>query len=127
MPRKGKGQQAAKSTTGQAYGEAKAQEESQSVVPLPQMEQPQMPAMQAGSAPFGRGSERPNESVMESGDPTQVGVPQVSDQQRMQMMSMLPLVEMAASQPYATPRTRNLARKMRLAVGPMKDFEDRNP
>ena len=127
MPRKGRGQQAAKTATGQAYGEAKAQEEAQNIVPLPQMEEPQMPAMRAGSAPFGRPSERPNEAVTEMGEPHQAVPPEVTDQQRMQMMAMLPLVEMAASQPYATPRTRNLARKMRLAVGPMKDFEDRNP
>ena len=127
MPRKGRGQQAAKTATGQAYGEAKAQEEAQGVVPLPQMEEPQMPAMRAGSAPFGRPSERPNEAVIEMGEPHQAVRPEVTDQQRMQMMAMLPLVEMAASQPYSTPRTRNLARKMRLAVGPMKDFEDRNP
>ena len=127
MPRKGRGQQAAKTATGQAYGEAKAQEEAQGVVPLPQMEEPQMPAMRAGSAPFGRPSERPNEAVTEMGEPHQAVRPEVTDQQRRQMMAMLPLVEMAASQPYATPRTRNLARKMRLAVGPMKDFEDRNP
>ena len=127
MPRKGKGQQAAKTATGQAYGEAKAQEEAQGVVPLPQMEEPQMPAMKAGSTPFGRGSERPNEPVMETGEPHQAVTQATSELQRMKIMAMLPLVEMAASQPYATPRTRNLARKMRLAVGPMKDFEDRNP
>ena len=127
MTRKGKGQQAEKTATGQAYGEAKTQEEAQGVVPLPQMEEQQLPAMRAGATPFGIPSERPNESVTEMGEPHQAVPPEVSDQQRMQMIAMLPLVEMAASQPYATPRTRNLARKMRLAVGPMHDFEDRNP
>tara|TARA_R110000824_G_scaffold294288_1_gene482629 strand:- start:10064 stop:10447 length:384 start_codon:yes stop_codon:yes gene_type:complete len=127
MPRKGKGQQASKTVQGQQYGQAKMQEDSQEVVALPEMQEPQMPAMRAGASPFGRASERPNEAVTAMGEPQQIQTPEVTDQQRMQMMAMLPLVEMAASQPYATPRTRNLARKMRLAVGPMKDFEDRNP
>ena len=127
MPRKGKGQQDSKTVQGQQYGQAKMQEDSQEVVALPEMQEPQMPAMRAGASPFGRASERPNEAVTAMGEPQQIQTPEVTDQQRMQMMAMLPLVEMAASQPYATPRTRNLARKMRLAVGPMKDFEDRNP
>ena len=35
-------------------------------------------------------------------------------------------LEQAASEPYASPQTRNFARKLRLAIGPMEDLQNQN-
>ena len=53
MPRKGKGQKV-QTATGQQYGQAKMQEESQGVVALPEMEEPQIPTMRPGESAFNR-------------------------------------------------------------------------
>tara|TARA_R110002020_G_scaffold91434_6_gene222042 strand:- start:141 stop:530 length:390 start_codon:yes stop_codon:yes gene_type:complete len=127
MPRKGKGQQAAKTATGQEYGQAKTQEESQAVVPLPEMEQPQMPAMRPGEAAFNRPTERPRESVMVPGSQDMTPVsPEVTIERRMKVMSILPMLEEAASRPYSNPNLRNAVRQMKSFVGNVEElYQDR--
>lgn len=126
MPRKRKGEQAARTLTGQQYGQAKMQEEAQAAVPLPSMEEPQIPTIKAGEKPFGRRSERPNEMVTAMGQPEAALTPEATQQRKMQMLAILPLLEQAASEPYASPQTRNFARKLRLAIGPMEDLQNQN-
>tara|TARA_R110002012_G_scaffold15542_1_gene61651 strand:+ start:365 stop:757 length:393 start_codon:yes stop_codon:yes gene_type:complete len=121
MPRRGKGQQATQTATGQQYGQAQAQEEAQAAVPLPQMEQPQM---RPGAAPFARRSERPNEPVMSAATPEQAK-PMQSDEQRAKVMAYLPMLEEMASSPYASPHLRNTARRLKAFVGNTADFADR--
>tara|TARA_R100000406_G_C3068098_1_gene113393 strand:+ start:274 stop:666 length:393 start_codon:yes stop_codon:yes gene_type:complete len=121
MPRRGRGQQATQTATGQQYGQAQAQEEAQAVVPLPQMEQPRM---RPGAAPFARRSERPNESVMSAATPEQAK-PMRSDEQRAKVAAYLPMLEEMASSPYASPHLRNTARRLRSFVGNPADFADR--
>ena len=126
MPRKRKGEQAIRTQTNQQYGQAKMQEEAQAAVPLPTMDEPQIPTMRAGEQPFGRHSERPNEMVTTTGQPEVALTPEVTQQRKMQMLAILPLLEQAASEPYASPQTRNFARRLRLAIGPMEDLQNQN-
>ena len=121
MPRRGRGQQATRTATGQQYGQAQAQEEAQAAMPLPQMEPPRM---QPGAAPFARRSERPNESVMAAATPEQAK-PMRSDEQRAKVAAYLPMLEEMASNPYASPHLRNTARRLRSFVGNPADFADR--
>ena len=125
MPRKGKGQQATKTVTGQQYGEAKAQEESQSVVALPQMEEPQMPTMRTGESAFARPTERPAEPIGTAGAAIDTPSPEITMERRMKIVAMLPLLEASASEPHASPGLRNLVRRMKLMIGPVQDFQDK--
>jgi len=125
MPRKGKGQQATKTVTGQQYGEAKAQEESQSVVALPQMEEPQVPTMRPGESAFARPTERPAEPIGTAGAAIDTPSPEITMERRMKIVAMLPLLEASASEPYASPGLRNLVRRMKLMIGPVQDFQDK--
>ena len=122
MPRKGKGQQATKTVTGQQYGEAKAQEESQNVVALPQMEEPQIPTMRPGESPFNRPTERPTEPIATQGTPNPQMSPEITIERRMRIMAALPALEAMASEPFANPKLRNTVRKMRAFVGNTEDF-----
>ena len=125
MPRKGKGQQATKTVTGQQYGEAKAQEESQSVVALPQIEEPQVPTMRPGESAFARPTERPAEPIGTAGAAVDTPSPEITMERRMKILAMLPLLEASASEPHASPGLRNLVRRMKLMIGPVKDFQDK--
>tara|TARA_R100000315_G_scaffold60756_1_gene37815 strand:+ start:196 stop:579 length:384 start_codon:yes stop_codon:yes gene_type:complete len=125
MPRKGKGQQATKTVTGQQYGEAKAQEESQSVVALPQMEEPQMPTMRPGESAFARPTERPAEPIGTASAAIDTPSPEITMERRMKIVAMLPLLEASASEPHASPGLRNLVRRMKLMIGPVQDFQDK--
>ena len=126
MPRKGKGQQATKTVTGQQYGEAKAQEESQSVVALPQIEAPQVPTMRPGEFAFARGTEKPAEPIGTQSLPNQIAAPEITIERRMRIMAALPALEAMASEPYANPKLRNAVRKMRAFVGNTEDFINRD-
>ena len=121
MPRKGKGQQAAKTATGQQYGQAKAQEEAQSIIPLPKME-PGVPSMRPGEVPFQRSTERPNEPITSTGEGFELPNPEISRDRRAKVLSMLPVLEQMASQPFSSPKLRNLVREMKLFVGPLEDM-----
>lgn len=121
MPRRGRGQQATRTATGQQYGQAQAQEEAQAVIPLPQMEQAQM---RPGAAPFARQSERPNEPIMTAGT-AQQAMSTPSDEQRAKVMAYLPMLEEMASNPYASPHLRNTTRRLKAFVGNTADFADR--
>tara|TARA_R100000458_G_C8276229_1_gene251457 strand:- start:3860 stop:4246 length:387 start_codon:yes stop_codon:yes gene_type:complete len=126
MPRKGKGQKV-QTATGQGYGEAKMQEESQGVVALPDMADSAVPLMRPGEVAFNRPSERPMESVMTpSNMDMAVATPEVSRERRMKVMAALPILEEAASRPYANPNLRNAVRQMKAFVGNVEDlFQDR--
>ena len=126
MPRKGKGQQATKTVTGQQYGESKAQEESQKVVALPQMDEPQVPTMRPGESSFNRLTERPTEPVATQGTPNPQMSPEITIERRMRIMAALPALESLASEPYANPKLRNAVRKMRAFVGNTEDFINRD-
>ena len=121
MPRKGKGQKT-QTATGQQYGQAKMQEESQGVVALPEMEEPQMPTMRPGESAFNRPTERPSEPVATGGIPNEVVPPEVTIERRMRIMAALPALEAMASEPFANPKLRNTVRKMRAFVGNTEDF-----
>ena len=121
MPRKGKGQKT-QTATGQQYGQAKMQEESQGVVALPEMEEPQIPTMRPGESAFNRPTERPSESINTTGAPIDVPSPEITIERRMRIMAALPALESLASEPYANPKLRNAVRKMRAFVGNTEDF-----
>ena len=125
MPRKGQGQKV-QTARGQQYGQAKAQEEAQAVVPLPKMEQPKMPQQRPGAASFARPSERPNEAVT-----AQMGEREIADaaspQRRFDAMRALIAMEPLASVPGASPHLRNTVRKLKAFVGDVNDFAAMNP
>lgn len=121
MPRKGKGQKV-QTATGQQYGQAKMQEESQGVVALPEMEEPQIPTMRPGESAFNRPTERPAEPISTAGSPNQPVAPEITIERRMRIMAALPALEAMASEPFANPKLRNTVRKMRAFVGNTEDF-----
>lgn len=110
MPRRGKGQQAMQTASGQGYGEAKAQEEAQAVVPLPQN------VMRPGELRFNRPTELPNQPIG-----TQASTPPLSltkdEYGQAKAASVLPVLEAMASMPAADPALRNMARVVRGLVG----------
>ena len=121
MPRKGKGQKT-QTATGQQYGQAKMQEESQGVVALPEIEEPQIPTMRPGESAFNRPTERPAEPISTAGLPNQPVAPEITIERRMRIMAALPALEAMASEPFANPKLRNTVRKMRAFVGNTEDF-----
>lgn len=113
MPR---GNQARRVAKGQEYGQAKAQEEAQAAVPLPQMAEPSVSRQAPGAAPFTRPSERPNEPVGATANvQSQRNMP--GQEQRFKAMTLLSQLEPVASAPYASPHLRNTVRKLKLFVG----------
>ncbi len=105
MPRKGKGQ-AVRTAGGQEYGEAKAQQEAQEVVALPQN------VMRPGEMKFNRASELPNQSVMATAPNPQAATPKDEFQQQ-KAAAILPVMEALASMPNADPAMRNMLRVVR--------------
>ena len=110
MPRRGKGQQAVQTASGQAYGEAKAQEEAQAAMPLPQN------VMRPGEFQFNRPTELPEQSVMAKAPNPSLTLPKDENQQA-KAASVLPVLEAMASIPNADPALRNMARVVRGLVG----------
>ena len=105
MPRKGKGQ-AVRTAGGQEYGEAKAQQEAQEVVALPQN------VMRPGEMKFNRPSELPNQSILAEAPNPQMTVPKDEFQQQ-KAAAILPVMEALASMPNSDPAMRNMLRVVR--------------
>ena len=105
MPRKGKGQ-AVRTASGQGYGEAKAQQEAQEVVALPQN------VMRPGEMKFNRPTELPNQSVMAKAPNPQMAAPKDEFRQQ-KIAAMLPVMEALASMPNSDPAMRNMLRVLR--------------
>lgn len=124
MPRRGRGQQPVRTASGQQYGQVKAQEEAQEVVALPQMEQPQPARMVPGQSAFARRSERPNESVMATGSMPDITSRQDPVQQ-FRVANAAALFDAISSTPYASPFTRNTARRLRAQSPNINDFADK--
>jgi|TARA_B100000530_G_scaffold211426_1_gene135357 hypothetical protein len=108
MPRKGQGQKV-QTATGQQYGQATEQEEAQRAMPLPQVPTP-MPG-EAGA--FTRPTERPNEPVMTPGPGIRARMP--SQQTNEAISSLTPLLEMIASEPFASEETKKIIRQIRFS------------
>jgi len=124
MPRRGRGQQPVRTASGQQYGQVKAQEEAQEIVALPQMEQPQAAVMAPGQAAFARRSERPNEAVMTAGSLPDITTRQDPVQQ-FRVATAAALFDAISSTPYASPFTRNAARRLRAQSPNINDFADK--
>lgn len=119
MPRAGKGQKV-QAASGQQYGQAKAQEDSQAVVPLAQMPDP---AMRPGAQALSRPSERPNENIMASAPVEQMQQMQKPDLvQRHKALNLLPVLEALSSAPDASPHLRNTTRKLKAFVGNVNEL-----
>ena len=115
MPRKGKGQQPVRTASGQQYGQVKAQEESQAVVPLAQMEEPQMPSIRPGEMNLTGPTNRPDENIMTPA----LAKPQVrklSTERKAQIRAVLPALAIRASDRDASFELRKLVREMKLVV-----------
>ena len=122
MPRKGKGQQPIQTAKGQQYGEAKAQEESQKVVPLPMNTNAAPSAIRPGEISLTGPSERPSENIMtRSNSPKQSK--KLSTEQRFRMLQSLPNLDRIASQRDASFELRRLVRDMRIAIGPIEELD----
>ena len=118
MPRNGKGQKI-QATSGQQYGQAKAQKDAQTVVPLAQMPDP---AMRPGAQALGRPSERPNESIMASAPIQQIQAQKPDLVQRHKALNLLPILESLASAPDASPHLRETTRKIKAFVGNVSEL-----
>ena len=112
MPRKGKGQKI-QAATGQQYGQAKAQEEAQAVVPLAEMPAPPR-ARPAENGPLRRPSERPQEAIGTGPMPAAPAPVQGVDTE--QLRSQLPALEAIASQPGASSQTKAFVRQLRMVA-----------
>ena len=121
MPRKGKGQQSVQTAKGQQYGQVKAQEESQKVVPLPMNTNAAPPAIRPGEVSLTGPSERPSENIMTRSTISKQPKP-LSTERRFQILQALPNLERIASQRDASFELRRLVRDMRIAVGPMEEL-----
>jgi|TARA_R100000084_G_scaffold108979_1_gene73344 hypothetical protein len=114
MPRKGKGQKV-QTATGQQYGQAKAQEEAQEVVPLAQMPAPPR-VRPAENGPLRRPSERPQESIGAmpvAAAPAPASVQGVNTEE---LKAQLPVLEAIASQPGASSQTKAFVRQLRMVA-----------
>ena len=124
MPRRGKGQQATRTASDQAYGEVQAQEAAQAAVPLPQN------VMRPGEMRFSRPTELPNQSILAEDPTAPVATPRDEFAQA-KAASVLPVLEAMASMPAADPALRNMYRVVRNMVGdgsqvgtPIRPVED---
>lgn len=118
MPRKGKGQKVA-AAAGQTYGNRKAQEDAQKVVPLPVAAQPVMQPGQMGSPT--RRTEQPRQPVT-AGAPVGAGagsealtvpVHNPGEELSQRLASYLPILETKAAQPEASANFRMFVRRVR--------------
>jgi len=112
MPRKGKGQKV-QTATGQQYGEAKAQEDAQAVVPLATMPAPPR-ARPAENGPLRRPSERPQEPIRT--DPVPAAPRTVQGVNTEELKAQLPALEAIASQPGASSQTKAFVRQLRMVA-----------
>ena len=136
MPRNGKGQKV-QTGKGQQYGAVKAQEESQAVVPLPQMPEPGAmaaappvdPSQRPGGAgAFNRPSENPMEDVRTQINPSTVATEKpLDDIQRYKALNKLMFLMPMADDPLASPHLRNTVRRLKAMVGDPADFKDKKP
>jgi len=109
MPRKGQGQKIQTATV-QQYGEATQQEESQRAMPLPRMAQFPTPG-EVG--PITRPTERPDEDLLTPGGGLPPRAP--SSVSNEAMAALTPLLEMVASQPFASAETKKLWRQLQVS------------
>jgi len=102
-----------RTATDQEYGQVRQQENAQRAMPLPQMRPGEMGNLL-------RGSERPNESIMEPPNRS-TGVPEQktgdSDYNR-KLAIMMPYLLEEASKPTASPQTRFIVNQLSLMVTP---------
>ena len=124
MPRRGKGQQATRVATGQQYGQAKAQEEAQDMIPLPQMEQPSPATMAPGSMAFAGRSQMPNEPVTTTGAMPSA-TPRTDPTQEFKVQQFLAVTAELVSQETASPWLRNAYRVAKSQVRDASQFADK--
>ena len=105
--------QPVQTATGQAYGQARQQEEAQRAMPLPSMN-----PGEAGD--FLRPTERPGESIMTPPSPAQAPPPkQTGDSSWNQKLAvMLPYLLEEASRPTASPQTRYIVNQLSYMITP---------
>ncbi len=120
MPRKGKGQKI-QTATNQQYGKVKEQREAQSVVPLPQMEEPPVPVMRAGEQPFARPTERRAEPIQTPQTTRRMPEP-ITEERKFQMLTALATLEPMASRRDSSQQLRQIVREMRVAIGPIEEL-----
>ena len=123
MPRHGKGQKV-QTATGQQYGQAKAQEEAQAVVPLPQMEQPGAATMAPGSMAFAGPSQMPNEPVTAMGG-MPAATPRTDPTQEFKVQQFLAVTSELVSQETTSPWLRNAYRIAKSQVRDTAQFADK--
>jgi hypothetical protein len=129
MPRKGRGQKV-QAVRGQQYGQAKMQEDSQTVVPLPSIEDSEsmVPTMRAGEKPFSRMSERPSEPVGEQGymPSNTMDNNVLTKRQQTKIVNLLPMLERMASDYDSSPKMRSAVMQARRSVSSFKTTEQEN-
>tara|TARA_R110002096_G_scaffold39390_4_gene107854 strand:- start:2013 stop:2393 length:381 start_codon:yes stop_codon:yes gene_type:complete len=124
MPRKGRGEQAVRTQTGQGYGEAKAQEDAQRMQPLPQMPQPSPGGAVPGATPFSAPTAKPG-----NGDYGSASAPNMKigldDTERAKIASIYPVLATLANGQHVSRHLRAYARRAKNQIGDTNDFADK--
>tara|TARA_Y100001970_G_C14232179_1_gene859350 strand:+ start:350 stop:727 length:378 start_codon:yes stop_codon:yes gene_type:complete len=115
MPRKGKGQQANKTVTGQQYGQSLEQEQAQDVIPLPKIEEPPISTMRPGDMQLTGPTSRPSESIITPAGGRPQSKP-LSSERKAQILAVLPALELRASHRDSSFQLRKLVREMKATV-----------
>ena len=126
MPRKGKGQQAMQTASGQQYGQAKAQEEAQRMQPLPSDTPltPEKPKVVPGDVRLTAPTARPNMGSFDavSAPNMKVGL---TDEERAKISTLVPVLSAMASTPHASRHLRSFLRRAKAQIGDVSDFADK--
>lgn len=126
MPRKGRGQQAVQTASGQQYGQAKAQEEAQQMQPLPSDTplMPEKPRAAPGDISLTAPTERPNQGSFgpSSAPNMKVGL---TDEERAKIGTLIPVLSAMASTPHASRHLRSFLRRAKAQIGDTSDFADK--
>ena len=126
MPRKGKGQQAMQTASGQQYGQAKAQEEAQRMQPLPSDTplMPEKPRVKPGDIGLTAPTAQPNQGSFgpASAPNMKVGL---TDEERAKISTLVPVLSAMASTPHVSRHLRSFLRRAKAQIGDVSDFADK--
>ena len=114
--------QPARAATGQQYGKATEQLESQQAVPLPQNIEPTMRPGEAG--PLLRPTDHPEEPINAPMVDAPLAHRDSDPGYSAKVARLMPILLDAASKPTASPSTRNIVNQWKSLVGPIDDNRD---
>jgi len=109
--------QSAKASTGQQYGKATEQLESQEMIPLPQNVEPSVRPGSAG--PLLRPTEFPNQPISAPMSDNPIADRDSGDDYSLKVARIMPQLLEAASKPTSSASTRNIVNQWKAMVTPL--------